>query len=107
MVGWLSHSIDEAIECVSEVVQTDPLGGGDRDDRGVVEKGALDVLGHVELGQLEEVVVDVVDLGEGDDTMLDAEQVEDPEVFFGLRLPALGGCHDEEAAFDCAASSIR
>ncbi len=58
------------------------------------------MLGDVHVGQLEQVGVDEVDLGERDDAGLDAEQFEDPEVLLRLRLPSLGGGHDEHAGGD-------
>ena len=55
------------------------------------------------VGQLDELgVVEHVDLGEGDDAVADAEQLEDAQVLLALRLPALGGGDDEQAGVDAA-----
>ena len=59
-----------------------------------------EVVGEVEVGDLQLLVVDQVDLGEGDHTPGDAEELEDAQVLLGLRLPALGGRHDEQAGVD-------
>ena len=60
-------------------------------------------LGHLERGELDEVgVVEHVDLGQGDDAVADAEELEDAQVLLGLRLPALGGGDDEQAGVDGA-----
>ena len=55
-----------------------------------------DVLLHVEYRQFDEVGVGEVDPGECDDAVCDAEQVEDGQVFLGLRHPALIGRNDEQ-----------
>ena len=42
------------------------------------------------MGELAELVVDQTDLGQRDEPVLDAEQLEDAQVLLGLRLPSLG-----------------
>ncbi len=61
------------------------------------EERARDTIGDVELDELEVVGVDEIDLGQGDDAVLLAEQLEDAQVLLRLRLPTLGGRDDEEA----------
>ena len=60
------------------------------------------MVGHLERRQFGEVVTGHVDLGEGDHSVPDAEQLEDPQVLLALRFPALGRGHDEQAGVDPA-----
>ena len=68
----------------------------------VGEERAGEVVAHVELLQLAPLVVDQVDLGERDHAVPQTEQLEDAQVLLALRLPALGGGHDEQAGVDAA-----
>ncbi len=90
--------VDHLVEGVPQLVDADGLGGRHPDDLGLFEEGAGDVLLDLHLGQLEQLLVDLVDLGQGDDPVAEAEQGEDAEVLLGLGFPALGPGHDEEAA---------
>ena len=75
----------------------------DGDDRRAGEERAGEALGDLHRRQLDELgVVEQVDLGEGDDAVGDADQLEDAQVLLALRLPALGGGDDEEAGVDAA-----
>ena len=49
-----------------------------------------------------QLVVDEVGLGQRDDAVADAEQLEDAQVLLALGLPALGGGDDEQAGVDAA-----
>ena len=61
-----------------------------------------DVILDVEHGQLAALVVDQVDLGEGDHAVADPEQFEDAEVLLGLRLPPFGRGDHEQAGIHAA-----
>ena len=52
------------------------------------------------VGQLPQVVVDGIDLGQRDQPVLDPEQLEDAQVLLALGLPPLGGRDHEEAGVD-------
>ena len=58
------------------------------------------MLFDVEASELTEVVVGHADLGERDHAVLHAQQFEDAQMFFGLRLPSLGRRDDEDARVD-------
>src|SRR4051812_4492062 len=62
------------------------------------------MVADVEGRELSRVVVDRGDLGEGDESVADTEELDDPQVLLGLRLPTLGGGHDEQAGVDGAHS---
>ncbi len=79
-----------------------PVGASTGTIDGAGERRAGEPVRDVEPRQLGRVVVDESDLRERHDTVTDAEQLEDPEVLLGLRLPSLGGGHDEEAGVHCA-----
>ena len=61
---------------------------------------SADVVGDLEHGDLEPLVVDQIALGHGDHAVPQAEQLEDPEVLLRLWLPALGRRHHEQAGVD-------
>ena len=95
-------SATSRVEGRPQLVETDAVGGADRDDRGVVEERAGDVVARRRRLQLAPLVVDEVDLGERDDAVPQPEQLEDAQVLLALRLPALGGGDDEHAGVDAA-----
>ncbi len=55
---------------------------------------------NIEGGQLQQIVVDEIDLGEGDDPPANAEQLKNAKVLLALRLPSLGGGDHEHAGVD-------
>ena len=59
-----------------------------------------DELARLGQRQLAGLLVDCVDLRDGDDAVLDPEQLEDREVLLGLRSRALARVHDEEEEVD-------
>ena len=62
--------------------------GRHRDDRPRFGNGALDVLLDVDFRKLNEVRVGEIDAGDRDDAVCHAEEIENGEVFLGLRHPA-------------------
>ena len=91
-----------AIERESQLPEPDPGRCVDGDDLGDIEERPRDVVGDLEAGQLDVLVIDETDLGERDHTVRHAEQFEDAQVFLGLGLPAFGGGNDEQARVDGA-----
>ena len=86
-----------------QLVEPVPRRRRDGDDRRAGEERAGEALGDLHRRQLDELgVVEQVDLGEGDDAVGDADELEDAQVLLALRLPALGGGDDEEAGVDAA-----
>ena len=76
---------------------------GDGHDRRAGEERARRVLGDLQRGELDELgVVEHVDLGQRDDAVAHADQLEDPQVLLALRLPPLGGGDHEQAGVDAA-----
>jgi hypothetical protein len=75
-------------------------GGAHGHDGGLRQERAREVVAHVHLLQLTPLVVDQVGLGERDEAVLQTHQLEDAEVLFALRFPALGGRHHEHARID-------
>ena len=76
---------------------------GDGHDRRPAEERPGEVVGDLHRRQFDELgVVEQVDLGEGDDAVGDADELEDAQVLLALRLPALGGGDDEQAGVDAA-----
>ena len=57
---------------------------------------------YLERGDLAPLLIHEVYLGERDHAMAHAEQLEDAQVFFTLRFPALGGGHHEQTRVDSA-----
>ena len=77
-------------------------GGGEGDDFCFLHDGALEGFDGLHFGEFEEVVVDEVGLGKGDETLLDVEKVEDGEVLAGLGHDAFVGGDNEEGHVDAA-----
>ena len=71
-------------------------------DRCVFQECPGDVVGDIETRQFGPLVIDRVHLGERHDAMTHAEQLQDAEVLLGLRLPAFGRGHDEQACVNRA-----
>ncbi len=94
--------LQERVERRAKLVESRSVDCVDTDDGSTLEEGPLDVLDHLELGQLPELVVDQPDLGEYDQAVLHAEYVEDAEMLLGLWLPSLGGGDHEHAGIDGA-----
>ena len=90
----------ECVEFATKLVEARTRGRRDRHDGCIGQEGADEVIGDVHVGQLEQLGVDQIRLGEHDDARLDAEQFENPEVLLRLRLPPLGGGHDEHTGRD-------
>ena len=80
------------------VVHANTVDRIDREDGSALQKGARCLLGDIEPGELDEIVVGLAHLGERDETVFETQQVEDAEVLLGLRLPALGGRNNEDAS---------
>ena len=80
---------EHRVERDDELVEPLAGRGRARDDRSTFERGALDAFGHLGSGALEPRRVDEVALGERDHRAVRAEDVDDLEVFLGLRLPTL------------------
>jgi hypothetical protein len=78
-----------------QVVDAETGNGVDIHDPGALEERAGDAVVHLERRQLPRVVVDEADLGEGDESVADAQQLDDPQVLLRLRLPPLGRSHHE------------
>ena len=90
----------QVVEGRAQFVDADPGRCIHIDDRHAFEERALESFLDLEVGELDEVLVGDPDLGQGHEAVADVEKFEDPEVLLGLRLPALGGRHDEEAGID-------
>ena len=58
--------------------------------------GGFEVIGQLELGELEGFAVDEIGLGHRDEPRPDVEELQDRDVFGGLRHPALVRGDDEE-----------
>ena len=101
-IGRCATSCDQLVDRVGHLVDAVTLRRRHGDDRRTVEERAFDVVGHVHVSEFEQIVVDQVDLGECDEPELHTEQFEDPQVFLGLRFPALGRGDDEDARVDAA-----
>ena len=82
------HFLEERVEALAGL-------GGKGDDGGVFKDGALEGFDCFHLGEFQEVFVDEVGLGEGDETPSDIEQVEDGEVFACLGHDAFIGGHHQ------------
>lgn len=91
-----------ATRVASAAHRVDALAGGGAHghDGGLRQERAREVVAHVHLLQLTPLVVDQVGLGERDEAVLQTHQLEDAEVLFALRFPALGGRHHEHARID-------
>ena len=87
----------------AQLVEPDATRCGHGHDRRASEERPGDSLGNLEDGQLDEIgIVEDIDLGECDDAVADADELEDAQVLLALRLPSLGRCHDEEAGVHAA-----
>jgi hypothetical protein len=73
-----------------------PGGGAYGDDGGALEERARDVFFHFETHEPDEVRVDEIGLGEGDDALSDAEEAADIEMLARLGLDGFIGRHDEQ-----------
>jgi hypothetical protein len=91
---------EEPIEREAQRTEPDTRRRVDGNDLRTGEERPGDVVEHVEARELRVLVVDDADLRQRDDAVVDAEQFEDAQVLFGLRLPSLGGRHDEQAGVD-------
>jgi hypothetical protein len=82
----------------------DALAGARRhgDHGRIREGGALEPLAHVLFDQRQPFVVHQIGLGQHDQPMRDAEQVEDRKVFDGLRHHSLIGSNDQQGSVDSA-----
>ena len=80
-----------------EVAHARPGDAVHRHDLCAGEKGARQAVRYFEVGDLGQFLVDEVNLRDHDQAGADAQEFEDSEVFLGLRLPALGGGHHEDA----------
>ena len=100
--GWCrcQHFVDGG----PEVVQPDTARRVYADDGCAVEERAGHLLLDLEAGQLDQVGVGRPDLRQGDEAVSHAQQFQNPQVLLGLRLPALGGGHHEQACIDRAHS---
>ena len=89
--------VEKPVEGGPQVV--DPLARGHvhLDHLGPLQERARDHVGQLQAGQLPGLGVDQAHLGEGHQTVADAQQLEDAQVLLGLGLPALGGGHYEQA----------
>ena len=87
-------------EAGAQLVDAGAGGGGDLDDRGVLEAGAEQGVGDAGAGGGDAVRVDEVGLGQGDEAAAEAEEVEDREVLAGLRHHPVVGGDDEEREVD-------
>ena len=73
------------------------VSGADRDDLAARVPRALEELPHVRLGELEQLLVDDVRLGQRHDAVTHPQQLDDREVLHGLRHHAVvRGDHQEE-----------
>ncbi len=68
-----------------QVIETGACACGDTHDRRGSERRGREALAHLRADELQPFVVDQVTLGQHDHPMLHFEQVEDMEVFLGLR----------------------
>ncbi len=71
-----------------------------RDDRRVLQEGALDQLADFQLDDLARRFVDQVALGQGDDAVAQAEQAEDFQVLARLRHDRIVGGDDQHGQVD-------
>ncbi len=101
-VDRLRRRGDQVVERRPQVVETLTGRHRDRHDPRIVQERLRHVVADVEHCQLAALVVDQIDLGEGDDAVADAEQFEDAEVLLRLRLPPLGRGDHEQAGVDAA-----
>ena len=96
-VGGGRGAGQQPVQGGGEVAHTRPGDAVHRHDLGAGQKRAGQAVRHVEVGDLGEFLVDEVDLREHDQAGGDAQEFEDSQVLLGLRLPALGGGHHEDA----------
>ena len=80
--------------------------GGDGDHRRVGETGLRQQFFHLKLDQFDPFgIVNQVDFAQNDDDILNVEQLQDGEVFAGLRHDAFVGGDDEQGGVDPADAS--
>jgi hypothetical protein len=79
-----------------------PRAGADGDEIGLLEERAPDHLPHLGRGDLDELRVGEVGLGQSDDAPRQTEEPADLEVLAGLRPDRLVGGHDEQDQVDAA-----
>ena len=96
MVAGRGGGGEDRVECGPHLGDAPPGAGVADHDRRTGERGAGQVLLDLELGDDERVGVDEIGLGERDEPVADAEQLEDPQVLLALGHPALGGRDDEQ-----------
>ena len=73
---------------------------GNRNNRGILEEGAREVLSHILGDHLEPLIIDHISLGKGDHPVLDAQELTDIEVLTGLGHNPLIGSNDEKHQID-------
>ena len=83
-IGGGGGGPDQLVERDLQLGETGAGGGADTDDRGRGQEGACEVVADVELLQFAPLLVDEVDLGESDDAVPQADELEDPQVFLAL-----------------------
>jgi hypothetical protein len=69
------------------------------------ERGAGDALAHFFGYEVEPVLIDIVPFGEGDDTVLDLQEIENRQMLKGLGHGPFVGGDDQEGRVDAADSS--
>ena len=92
------------IEGILQLIQARPAESGHRDDGGGSEGGLAHHPMHFVGHQAQPVGIHEVCLGQGDHPVSHAEQVEDGQMFVGLRHRTLIGCHHEEHGVDAVNS---
>jgi hypothetical protein len=97
-----SEEIDQTIERLSKLRNAEVRWRGHRDDLGLLQKRALDVFLEIEERELEKFVIDLIHLGQSDDTVFDSQEIENAQVLFRLRFPPFGRRNDEQTSLDSA-----
>ena len=93
-----------ALERGQQLVQAAPVPGAHGDHLAAGERRRRQELAHVRLGQLEQLLVHQVGLGERHDAVAHPEQLDDREVLHRLRHHAVVGGDDEEEEVDAGGS---
>ncbi len=95
-VGTGGRFGEDFVDFAQKRVEAVAGGGGDGDDGCLFEDGAFEGFDGLHFGEFQEVFVDEVGLGEGDEATPDVQEVEDCEVLASLGHDAfIGGDHEE------------
>src|SRR4051812_27775128 len=102
VVGGYGSRADELVESIAEIVETESGRRAHSDNSGVGQEGVDEPVAHVHLLQRQPLVADQICLRESNDPVAEADELEDPQMFLALRLPAFAGVDHEHARVDAA-----